>query len=210
MQARRTAPKQPKREAEAGFAIGFYDQSHIEENLRERIDPRYGDAHLRQEWAKEGWIDAKGELTYKGSERLSKDLSMMERNAMAWLTDRFRHIRVDGHDNHGDLIGSVWFDPTNEAHAYLIELASDPPGRGERIDMADSSFGDLANTAFDGVSNIGENVLGGQVNFFDVQSEDWETIEQTLERARRRPSGGRPSRRDPPLRAPTPHARRRR
>jgi hypothetical protein len=54
------------RESEAGFAIGIYDQSLIEENARERIDPRYGDPDLRQEWTAAGWIDKEGEITDKG------------------------------------------------------------------------------------------------------------------------------------------------
>lgn len=180
---RRTSSRGPvrKREAEAGFAIGTYDQGLIEDNIRERVDPRHGDPVIRREWAEEGLIDANGELTYKGSGVLSQDIGRLERNATAWLAHKFSHIRLDGHDSHGDLVGNVWFDPTNPTHAYLIELASEG---NERIDMADSSYGDLAHTAFDGVSDFGASVLGGSITFFDVQPEDMEIIENTTARSR--------------------------
>ena len=177
----------PKTEASAGFAIGTYDQGLIEDNLRDRVDRTYGDPVLRQEWADAGLIDAKGELTAKGSEVLSTDISRLERNSTAWLAHKFSGIRVEGHDNHSDLVGSLWFDPANPSHAYLIELASQSPGRSERIDMVDSSFGDLANTAFDGVSEFGAHILGGAITFFDVDpASAWDEIEATLDKQRQR------------------------
>jgi hypothetical protein len=174
-----TTAVQQKREAEAGFAISTYDQGLIEDNLHDRI---LEDPDFRKRAAHAGLIDSKGALTFAGADLLSNDAYKLERNAVAWLTYKFRHIRVDGHDNHGDLIGSVWFDPTNQEHAYLIEIASGSPGRSERIDMADASYGDLAHTAFDGVHDFGASILGGAITFFDVKPEDWETIERTLER----------------------------
>jgi hypothetical protein len=64
--------------------------------------------------------------------------------------------------------------------------------------MSDASFGDLADTAFDGVSDLGGNVLGGQIVFYGVKPEDWAVIEATndaeyqRERQQRRPGAGEP------------------
>ena len=188
--------RQAPRESEAGFAIGVYHQSHIEENARERIDPRYGDADLRREWIAAGWIDKKGAITAKGWALLNQDIDRAEHNSLEWLRKKFQHARDDGHDSHDDLVGSFWFDPTNPEHAELIDLASSSPGRSERIDMSDASFGDLADTAFDGVSDLGGNVLGGQIVFYGVKPEDWAVIEATndaeyqRERQQRRPTPG--------------------
>lgn len=189
MPARRpTSPRRPyptrplrqaPRESEAAFAIGIYHQDHIEENLRERIDPRYGDADLRREWTAAGWIDKEGELTQKGWDLLNDDIDKLERNSLSWLRRKFQHARDDGHSSTDELVGSFWFDPTNPEHAYLIDLASSSPGSSERIDMSDASFGDLADTAFDGVSDLGGNVLGGQIVFYGVKPEDWAVIEAT-------------------------------
>jgi hypothetical protein len=191
---RPSAARRPtsKREAEAGFAIGVYDARLIEENAHDRADPRHGDPEWAAEMVKRGLLTKKGGITDKGWDQISKDVERIERNSMAWMKRTFGHVRDDGHDSHDDLVGSFWFDPTNPDQAWLVELASPSPGRSERIDMQDASYGDLANTAFDGVSDFGASVLGGQITFFDVSPEDWETIESSTSAPRR--SSGRRSR----------------
>ena len=52
--------------------------------------------------------------------------------------------------------------------------------------MTDSSYGDLASTAFDGISDFGASVIGGGITFFDVKPDDMEAVEQTLEQEQRR------------------------
>jgi hypothetical protein len=168
------------REAEAGFAIGTYAQDHIEENARERADSRYGDREWTDDMVRLGLMEPDGTITERGWEQLNGDISKIERNSLAWMRRTFKHVRDDGHDSHDDLVGNFWFDPTNYDQAWLVDLASASPGRSERIDMNDASYGDLANTVMEGVSALGGSVLGGQITFFDVQPEDWETIEETL------------------------------
>jgi hypothetical protein len=178
---------EPKREAQAGFAIGTYDQGLIEDNARDRADSRYGDPEWRDEMVHLGVLTRDGTITDKGWALLNRDMEHLEGNALAWMHATFNSAQDHGHGGHGgeELVGNFWFDPTNYDQAWLVELASDSPGRSERIDMTDASFGDLANTAFNEVSAFGSAVLGGQINFFDVQPEDWETIEDTVARGAR-------------------------
>lgn len=175
----RAAPPPAKIEASAGFAIHIDDQGVIEDNARERFGADYGDPEARAEALRDGLVDAEGEITQKGWDLLNADVSKLERNALSWLRQKFQHVRDEGHGSTDELIGAVWFDPYNEEHAYLIELASQK-GRNERIDMVDASYGDLANTAFNGVSDFGASVLGGAIYFFNVEPESaWEIIEET-------------------------------
>src|SRR5208337_1110115 len=100
---------------------------------------------------------------------------------------------------HDDLVGTFWFDPRNPDQAWLIQLATN----NERVDMVDTSYGDLGDTAFNGVSRFGGLILGGGITFFDVKPEDMEVVEQTLEHERRRSKQGqhaREGRRPPPRR----------
>lgn len=168
-------------EAEAVFEVSTYDQSLIEDNAHERFGASYGDLQERDKMISAGFLDASGDadITAEGWEQLNKDIERMEQNALRWLRDTFTHIRNDGH--HDDtLVGVVWFDPTDRRQAELISLASASPGSSERIDMTDASYGDLAKTAFNGVSEFGRNVLGGAVYFSDVDEKTWEIIEETL------------------------------
>jgi len=189
--------RQPS-EAKAGFAIGTYAQDHIEVNAREHSDPRHGDPEWHTEMVHLGVMTADGEITDKGWVLLNRDTERLERNSLAWMKATFNSIRDDGNNRYDDLVGSFWFDPTNYDQAWLVELASSSPGRSERIDMTDASYGDLANTAFDGVSAFGGSVLGGAITFFDVKLEDMEIIEQTIEAQRRRRTSE--ARRHPPVR----------
>jgi hypothetical protein len=175
---------EPKREADAGFAIGTHDQGVIEDNARERANARYGDPEWHKEMVHLGVMTKDGEITAKGWDLLNRDIDRIERNSLAWLRATFNHVRDDGHSG-DELVGSFWFDPTNLGQAELVELAANT-GRQERIDMSDASFGGLANTAFNEVSNFGGSVLGGQIVFFDVKPEDMETIEQTIEQDARK------------------------
>jgi len=174
-------------EAEAGFAIGIYEQGIIESNADERFG-RSGDPEDRQ-WAEEEGLfnsDAgtrEGTITEKGWDLLNDDVAKIEKNAMAWMKHKFLDARDEGHSD--DLVGTFWFDPLNPDQAQLVDLAADT-GRQERIDMVDPSYGDLADTAFDGVSDFGASVLGGGITFFDVKPEDMAIVEQTLEVQRRR------------------------
>jgi len=173
-------------EADAGFAIGVYEQGIIESNADDRFG-RSGDPEDRKWAEEEGLFNSdsgtrEGTITEKGWDLLNDDVAKIEKNAMVWMKRKFLDARDEGHSD--DLVGTFWFDPKNPDHAQLVDLAADT-GRQERIDMVDLSYGDLAHTAFDGVSDFGGMVLGGGITFFDVKPEDMEVIEQTLEVQRR-------------------------
>jgi hypothetical protein len=157
----------PKRdEYSAGFGISTWPEDMIEQGCEEHFGPRakeYGDTGGRRKFLRAKLINQEGGITPKGWEKLNADVMVLERNALQWLRETFAGARDDGHDNHGDLIGDLWFDPTNQRHLELLET-----GAEERIDMVDSSFGDLSNTVWKGVSPFGQAVLGGEINFFDV------------------------------------------
>lgn len=185
--SRRTARSAPRRnEPSAGFAIGVYDQRLIEDNALERFGQRWGDPADRDRAMSDGLVDAQGEITEKGWSLLGDDIDKLEHNSLAWLRSKFSHVRDEGHASNDDLVGSLQFDPRNLEQAAAIDLASPSPGESERIDMADASYGDLADTAFDGVSDFGGSLLGGSITFYDVTPpESWETIEETLDRWRK-------------------------
>ena len=170
--------------SDAGFAISVYDQSLIEENARDR----FSDVEFRETVQQNGWMDRSGAITLSGWSLLNEDVYKIEKNSMAWMGRKFSRVRDDGHDQYGDLVGAFEFDPRDASQAQLVDLAADT-GRQERVDMVDASYGDLANTALDGVSDFGAAVLGGAITFHDVKPEDMEVIEDTLWRARH---GGRP------------------
>lgn len=142
-------------EKSCGFAIAVYDERIIEENARERADDgeTFG-----------GLLTSDGTITDRGWAQLNDDSAKLERNALAWLRKNFVGAADQGHDSSGDLIGNLRYSARSKKQKELIELGVD-----ERIDMIDGSFGDLSDTAFNGVSDFGQAVLGGQINFFDVE-----------------------------------------
>jgi hypothetical protein len=165
------------RDADAGFAVGVHDQGIIESNAEDAF--READPDEKQIQKASGFVDNGGAITKKGWDQINSDIAQIERNAMTWMRKTFKDARDEGHDSHGELVGTFWFEPTDPKQAYLVELAANS-GRQERIDMVDLSFGDLASTAFDGVSDFGASVLGGQITFFDVKPEDMEVVEKAL------------------------------
>lgn len=157
-------------ESSAGFSIAIYAEHLIEDNARDRFSrrARHGDAEADAEARSHAiqagyWNGEDEEITEKGWETLNEDVLKLERNALAWLRKNFASAHDEGHDGYGDLVGTVYFDKNNERQSELIEL-----GEKDRIDMVDTSYGDLGDTAMNGVSDFGANVLGGQINFFDV------------------------------------------
>ena len=193
--ARESTSSPPRRQTNAGFGISFNDQRTIEDWARDHVED---DADDRREWTVTGLVTPDGDITQKGWDKLGDDMGRVETNSLAWMNKTFISASDQGHGGYdgNELVGTVEFDPDNPDHAWLIDLASPSPGRNERIDMVDTSFGDLGKTAFDGISNFGASILGGQIMFYDVKPEDAEAIEATLDRERQR--------------ARKPHARRRR
>lgn len=169
-------------EQSGGFAISTYDERHVQDNAHERFGPRYGDPEDRKEALAAGLVDARGDITEKGWELLSKDIQRLELNSLAWLRKHFRNARDEGHGGHdGDeLVGTFWFDDEDPEQADLISL-----GTSERIDMSDTSFGSLADYAWKGVSDFGASILGGQIQFFDIDKDVLEKVEETADAARR-------------------------
>lgn len=172
-----------KTEASAGFAIGTYHEDVVQDNARERFGPDYGDAAERARAVKAGLVDAKGKITDRGWKQLNKDIMTLESNALAWLRKTFGGASDQGHDAHGDLIGGLSFDPRNATQARNLVV-----GKDERVDFSDASYGDFARKgAWKGVSRFGQEVLGGGINFFDVQPpEALEIAEETASRSPRR------------------------
>lgn len=150
-------------EKSCGFAIGTYDERMIEEDARAFVEEH----ELPREFEK--FLNANGTITPAGWEQINKDVSKIERNAVAWLRKTFVSARDDGHTGN-ELVGSVWYDPSNKDQMELLELASPSPGRGERIDFQDRSFGNFS-SSMDGVSRFGQTVIGGCIVFFDVDEE---------------------------------------
>lgn len=140
-----------------GFAISTYGQSMIEDMAEER-------AREGEEFP--GLMTATGEITQKGWDKLGEDISQLEINGLAWLRKNFYNARDEGHDGNDDLIGTLWYSPRSKKQLELLEL-----GVRERVDMSDAGYGDFAKAAFKGVSDFGEAVLGGQINFFDVKED---------------------------------------
>jgi hypothetical protein len=168
-------------QSSAGFDIHTDHEDVVEDNARERFGPDYGDAADRAKRLKEGLVDEKGKITRRGWDLLNKDIATLERNGLAWLRKTFGNASDQGHDAQGGLIGSVSFDPLNVAHARNILM-----GKNERIDFSDASYGDFARDAWKGVSDFGQEVLGGSINFFDVDANALEIAEKTTDRADRR------------------------
>jgi len=174
--------RQAEREAEAGFAITVSDERTIEDWSRER----FGDPQDRKRAMSAGLVDAEGGVTDAGWKQLTDDIIELERNSLAWMRGKFLRVRDEGYDQYNDSVGSFAFDPTDPEQAWLVELASPSPGRSERIDMTDASYGDLSDSVWKGVSDFGSMVLTGHITFHDVKPEDMEIIEQTLEGERKK------------------------
>lgn len=158
--ARRSADTRPM-----GFNIHIDNEDLIESNVRDKMDPRYGDADFRKKaLARIGsmlnLVTSKGAITERGWEVLNRDALKLEANALAWLRSKFPTVRDEGHDRYGDLVGVLWYDPRNRSQNTIVET-----GLNERIDMVDSTYGDLANSVWKGVSEFGQSVLGGAINF---------------------------------------------
>jgi hypothetical protein len=178
------ATKKTSEEASAGFAVHIDHEDVIKDNARERFGPDYGDAAERDKAMKAGLVDAQGKITDRGWELLNKDSRILENNALTWLRKTFGRASDQGHDSSGDLIGGLSFNPRSVKQAHNIYLGA-REGRQERIDFSDTGYGDFAGSgAWKGVSNFGQDVLGGHITFFDVQPpEAIQIAEETTDRA---------------------------
>jgi hypothetical protein len=154
--------RRPGRTATVGFTIYTEDERTIEDNARDKYGPRGDDPEARQEFLKEGLIDEEGQITAKGWEVLSADVGRLEENSMRWLRKHFVSAVDHGHDSRGDLVGLLTYDKANKKQREVVDLGREG---NERIDMVDSSYGGLADSAFDGVSDFGGSLLGGAVTF---------------------------------------------
>jgi hypothetical protein len=166
-------------ERSGGFGIGTYGEDIVESNAMDKLGPKYGDPRDRAEAMSAGLVDARGKITAKGWEQLNEDIGQLERNSMAWLRKTFGSARDEGHSD-DELIGTFWYDTTNLKHAEMLLM-----GVNERIDMSDSSYGDLAETVWKDVSPFGQDVLGGAISFFDIPKEALDEADETAERVRR-------------------------
>ncbi len=162
-------------ERTAAFNIHTDHQDVIESNAEEKFGPQYGDPADRAQAMAAGMVNAHGEITMAGWAVLNDDIMKLETNALAWLRKNFNAARDDGHDNYDDLVGEVWYESSSVKQASLIAT-----GKDERIDMSDSSYGDLSDSVWDDVSDFGASVLGGAINFDHISPSDMDEIEKTL------------------------------
>jgi hypothetical protein len=146
-----------------GFAISTYIQDLVEANAADS-------AHRSGQARRDGLVTGTGGITQKGWRVLNKDVQKLELNSMEWLRKIFENARDEGHS--GDdkaLVGTFWFDTSNKNQVDLIEL-----GINEHIDINDVSYGDF----WKGVSDFGRSVLGGAINFFDIDADVMKEIER--------------------------------
>jgi hypothetical protein len=165
------------REREGAFAIHVYDQRHIEDNARDTFGPENGEPEDRKEAMKADFVDADGEITPKGWDLLSVDIVKLEKNSFAWLRKKFRSAREEGYGRYDDLVGTFWFDVFDPVQAALVQLGID-----ERIDMTDTSYGDLGDSVWHGTSKFA-GVLGGHITF-QVEADVIDEIEEVLDAPR--------------------------
>lgn len=166
---------------DGAFFITVFDERSVAENARDKFGPKHGEPDDRAQAMKHGWVDAVGEITPKGWDILNADIEKLERNSVAWLKNSFLSARDEGHGRYDDLVGTFWFDVANPKQAALVQLGID-----ERIDMEDTSYGNLANHVWKGTSKFA-GVLGGHITF-QVEKDVAEEIETTLDKKLRRRS----------------------
>lgn len=106
LQARKgLTPNVPHRKS-CGFAISVGDQmiqSMAHDFVEEHGVPK----------AFKKLVEADGTITPAGWEKLTRDVLKVESNALAWLRKTFLGARDDGHDTAGDLVGSLFYDPSD-------------------------------------------------------------------------------------------------
>jgi len=146
-----------KREKSCGFAIYTDPQATIEAAAEDKVR-EYGTEGV------EAFVTKAGKITQRGWDQLNQDINRIEGNAVNWLRSKFDGARDDGHSG-DELVGSIWYDPTNENQLELLEM-----GVKERIDFSDTSYGGFT-TALDGVSDFGASVLGGGIVFFECDED---------------------------------------
>lgn len=138
-----------------GFAISTWAEDVIRSAAEELSRSELARA------VRAGYMKNDYTITRKGWNKLNEDLIRLETNALSWLKAKFYGAEDHGHNDYGELVGSVWFDEKDPEQTELIDL-----GELERIDMIDTSFGDLADSVWKGVSWFGQGLLGGQINFY--------------------------------------------
>jgi len=142
----------------AGFAIETWDQDLIEAAAEEAVSGKGVPSEFRR------FVHTDGTITQAGWTTLNKDVERLEINSMNWLKHKFEGAQDEGHNNYGELAGTLWYDPKDKAQLDLLDI-----GQTERLDMVDSSYGDLAKTVWNGVSGFGQGVLGGAIHILDVE-----------------------------------------
>ncbi len=150
----------PEAERTAGFAIETWDEDLIEAAAEEATSGKGVPAQFKR------FVRKDGTITEAGWEQLNKDVVRLEINALNWLKQNFQSARDEGHNSYGELAGTVWFKPSSRKQLDILEM-----GQNERIDMVDSSYGDLSKTVWKGVSDFGQNVLGGAIHIYDVEED---------------------------------------
>jgi len=170
-------------ERQGAFCIHIDHEGVIKDNAHERFSTSYGDPDERAKFIKLGFIkdDDDGTISGEGWDQLVMDIYELEGNSLAWLAKTFSYAKDDGHDSLGDLVGRFWWSPTNRSQLETLEI-----GLRERIDMSDSGYGDLANSVWKGVSDFGQSVLGGAINFEKVDSDEVDDLLDALKKKKRK------------------------
>lgn len=140
-------------ELNCGFAIVTDPQNVIEQNFEERR----GREPNAKEW-----------------EQINKDVVTVEKNAVAYLNKVLGKVRDEGHSG-DDLIGSVWCPWTNKKGLEIIWTNREEEGHQDLSNEEDNAF-------FKGVSKVGTDAFGASFNFFNIEPEDMERLEQEFEK----------------------------
>jgi len=102
-----------------GFSVVTTDEGTIKDNARDRA---CYDGILKR------GVTKSGEITDKGWEYINADIPEMEKRFLAELSRvSGMTFREEGHDRHGDLVGSCWVDLNEhpEALAFIFSHAND-------------------------------------------------------------------------------------
>jgi hypothetical protein len=144
---------------QAKFTFGMSGEHDMDENAREKFGPDYGDPIDRKELLKKGLIDKNGEITSAGWDIIGEVIDRLEDNILGWLKKKFVKVS-DVYSVDNELNASVEFDAGDPDQVEHILL-----GINERIDLTDSSYGDLAGVAWRGISHPLSYVIDGWGNF---------------------------------------------
>jgi hypothetical protein len=131
-----------------GFAIKTSDEYVIESNAYEMFDGK--------------------ELSSKDWEDLNEDIGIIERNVLKYLDEKIQSVSDEGHGSDDALIGTAWYDADNSEQVDFVM---------ERSLQAQNTDSDYFPELYEGVSEMGSELVDVYIEFFDIPDEDYEAWE---------------------------------